>query len=392
MTLEEKFIYFSNMLQGTVSCFEHRKTEYFLSEALSEGFSIHDFKKPCMLALKKNYLKCAESFLAKQMLQNDIDYSESMETSEYHFLNEMTKEGNLEAIKLLVAYGADLENPSFLGDIPIFIAAKKYRLDIVDYFIDKGVDINIKSPIHGSLLHVFSMAGEAHGVTYLLNKGVDISVNVNALDKDGLTPLFWASNKNHHDVIKLLLDHGADIDYSLDMALARKNKTTAYTLIKYADENNLTFKNHESVYSRLLLIEASHGKLAAIENLIAKMADIETQDEHGRTPFLIAIQQNHIPLLDLMIEAGADINHEDNNGNNALYYALKSKNCSLALFQYLIEKGVAPKMTFYAKDKEKSLLSMAKNPLIHAYLSSLEENLLLDTAIKSDETEKTISF
>ena len=45
-------------------------------------------------------------------------------------------------------------------------------------------------------------------VKLLLDHGADVNVK----DEDGETPLFCASNNGHKEIVKLLLEHGADVN------------------------------------------------------------------------------------------------------------------------------------------------------------------------------------
>ena len=42
------------------------------------------------------------------------------------------------------------------------------------------------------------------------NMLIDKGANVNAIDKDGSTPLMFCAQHGHNDIVKLLLGHGAD--------------------------------------------------------------------------------------------------------------------------------------------------------------------------------------
>lgn len=50
---------------------------------------------------------------------------------------------------------------------------------------------------------------------------------------------------------------------------------------------------------------------------------INHKDEHGRTPVMLATYQNKPTLVDMFIQAGADVNIQDNQLNNPYLYASK---------------------------------------------------------------------
>lgn len=47
-----------------------------------------------------------------------------------------------------------------------------------------------------------------------------------------------------------------------------------------------------------------------------------TEDDKGNTLLLVATQNGHRKMLDLLLNRAADINHQNSNGNTALHYAL----------------------------------------------------------------------
>lgn len=79
--------------------------------------------------------------------------------------------------------------------------------DEVEDRLRKGVDVNIKDQSGYSPLHYAARRGDL-GICQLLLK---YSAQVDATTKAGqATPLHRASFMGHSDVVRLLLDHGAD--------------------------------------------------------------------------------------------------------------------------------------------------------------------------------------
>eukprot|EP00043_Microstomoeca_roanoka_P030136 m.24847 g.24847 ORF g.24847 m.24847 type:complete len:125 (-) comp9754_c1_seq2:61-435(-) len=76
--------------------------------------------------------------------------------------------------------------------------------------INKGADVNCKHPQgdNKTSLHFASQFGHLEIVRLLLQHGAD----ANAPDGVGLTPLWYACQYGHLDVIRLLLQHGADVN------------------------------------------------------------------------------------------------------------------------------------------------------------------------------------
>jgi len=62
---------------------------------------------------------------------------------------------------------------------------------------------------------------------------------------------------------------------------------------------------------------------------------IDTQNESGQTALMVACQKKDYATIELLVEAGADVNAVDEEGNTAIILAISS-----------VEEDVAPKKEF----------------------------------------------
>lgn len=89
----------------------------------------------------------------------------------------------------------------------LLLAARKGNLGAVRALLDKGVDINAKSPYGATPLYFAASNGHAEVVKLLLERGA----NVNAKDSFyETTALNSATSKGRAQVVKLLLENGAE--------------------------------------------------------------------------------------------------------------------------------------------------------------------------------------
>ncbi|WP_150271463.1 ankyrin repeat domain-containing protein [Paenibacillus tepidiphilus] len=70
-----------------------------------------------------------------------------------------------------------------------------------------------------------------------------------------------------------------------------------------------------------LITAAERGDTAAVMKALEQGADINGQDERGRTAVLAATHGNKPETVKALIEAGADLNLRDNRSDNPLLYA-----------------------------------------------------------------------
>jgi hypothetical protein len=112
--------------------------------------------------------------------------------------------GNKSVIDKTYSIGENFRNP--LTHTVINYASPKHRekaTKIIKYLIAAGADINIKK---GMLLFYAILYKDVKFVEHIVNAGA----NVNIEDKD--TPLVYAIKRNNFDIVKKLIESGADVN------------------------------------------------------------------------------------------------------------------------------------------------------------------------------------
>jgi uncharacterized protein len=86
-------------------------------------------------------------------------------------------------------------------------ALKRHYVEIVDALLQAGADVNVRDEAGFTPLHDAALAGNAGAVRLLLDHGANINIG----DKDsGATALYMAATMGREDVVNLLLEKGAD--------------------------------------------------------------------------------------------------------------------------------------------------------------------------------------
>jgi ankyrin len=93
------------------------------------------------------------------------------------------------------------------GLTPLMLAVGSKGLECVKSLISAGASLNVKDPQEKTLVHYCAMSPSLEMMQYLVNEK---SLDVNAADKDGITPLHIASQKGQLDVVKFLLSKKAE--------------------------------------------------------------------------------------------------------------------------------------------------------------------------------------
>ena len=174
-----------------------------------------------------------------------------------------------------------------------------------------------------SRLPELARAGDGAAVSRLLHQeGID----VDATQVDGTTALHWAAYGDDAELAAMLLAAGADPDAvnrngSTPLALACANAGTAVVaqLLGAGADPHLAPTGEPPI-----LTCARSGRAAAVRALLAHGADIDAVDAwRGQTPLMWAAAENHVPVMHLLLEAGAAVDTSSTGGFTALMFAVR---------------------------------------------------------------------
>ncbi|MDH4271667.1 MAG: ankyrin repeat domain-containing protein [Candidatus Aminicenantes bacterium] len=168
-------------------------------------------------------------------------------------------------------------------------------------------------------IHQAAEAGDLAKVKALVEKD---PACVKAKDGNGRTPLHLAAQGRHLEVLRYLVDKGADLD-ALDNngiaplhILARSGQTEA---ARFLIEKGADIDIKDPVKLTPLNMAAESGLEAMVKMLIEKGANIENKHAYGRTPLVgAARERGDINVIRTLLDAGADVNSSDRWGETAL--------------------------------------------------------------------------
>ena len=113
---------------------------------------------------------------------------------------------HMETVTFLVSKGANI-NAYHKGRSPIQIACGNSSQAIIEFFLSKGADLSLGADSEiGTPLH-WAVGEHRLDISRLL---LSRNVDVNAMNRYGVTPLIMASAGTDSSMIQLLLDHHAD--------------------------------------------------------------------------------------------------------------------------------------------------------------------------------------
>ena len=244
------------------------------------------------------------------------------------------REGQIEAVKMLIAAGADLNEVEANGIGPLLMATSNNRVDVARFLIEKGANINDadwygRTPLWQAV-EVRDMDLDSstfknyvenrEEILGLIQMMLEHGANPNARTKEvppwrrtmlplgslewvdfvGMTPFIYAARSADLPVMRLLLKHGADPNLTplggttALMAAAGVNWVVKQT---YSESNDDFLKAVEFLYGlgqdvnavnsmglRAIHGAANRGSDDIVKFLVSKGARLDVKDNEGRTP------------------------------------------------------------------------------------------------------------
>lgn len=205
------------------------------------------------------------------------------------------------------------------------------------------VDINVTTSDGLTSLHEAAICGNAQLVEYLIQQNADI----NCCDNEGWTPLHAAASLGHAKVVQILLEYGADativnceniLAYDLarneevlaligehlegvdiDYLRSQEERAIQKDIELWIKTGQYDERSHPVTNATVLHVLAAKGHLNLMKQILEspvlkKQINLEAKDNDGFTPLLAASFWSQKEIVELLIEHGANIFAQANNG------------------------------------------------------------------------------
>jgi ankyrin repeat protein len=237
-----------------------------------------------------------------------------------------------EIVDLLIRAGANVNAANDLGVTPLALACANGNAAVVAKLLAFKADPDRASPSGVTPLMIAARVGSVAVVNALLAAGA----NVNAVETSrGQTALMWAVAQRHSDVVRVLIDRGADVHARSRVSLLRVNRGGP----NGTDADTSHVGEVEKGGSTALLFAARQGDLESAKLLIAARADVNTTAPDGYSALLLASHSGHGAVASLLLKHGADPNAAG-AGFTALHTAVLT--ADLELVKALLAHGADP--------------------------------------------------
>lgn len=271
--------------------------KYLLEQRAEVDAHIKDIKgaTPLFIACYHGHLEVVK-YLINHVIEVGI---QTTENDGWTPLHAACLNGHLEVVKYLSKcvkeVGINTKNNK--GATPFFIACCFDHLDAVKHLLEHEVVVDIhKTNNKGwTPLYAASFNGHSQTVERLLKSGADIDINIRS--NAGGTPFSAACFKGHLGVAEHLLKYGI---------------------------------GDRSLFARALSAASYSGHTEMVKMLLDNGADIDVRNIDGQTPLICTIIRSHTPTYRLLVKSNADTKIVDDYGRTAIdWLKIRKIDCEL---------------------------------------------------------------
>lgn len=254
--------------------------------------------------------------------------------------------GFAETVELLLNANANVNHQLPGGETPLMIASLVGSKSLVEQLISHKADVESTERRGQTALMWAAAKGNVEAVASLLSAGAE----KNTTTKTGFTAMFFAARNGHLNVVKHLAEAGVDINLAMQpsssggrspkkgtsalmLAVGSGHYELAMWLVKHGANPNDQRSGHTPLHALSWIRKPNRGEgvdgdpsprgsgnltdLQFVRAIVAAGADVNLQLKNGKsgravlshkgaTPFLLASKTADLPLLELLLQLGAD--------------------------------------------------------------------------------------
>lgn len=152
-----------------------------------------------------------------------------------------------------------------------------------------------------------------------VKQALKMNNNIEVRNSLGETPLLTACQRSNLDIIKFLVEKGANIK-----AIDNRGDSVLHKALGFWFTTN-----------------PKDSKLSVIQYLVDNGADVNVRDNIGNSPILEAVNANSVEIMDYLISKGANIKDKNKAGNHALILAVSNARVTPEMIKYYTSKGIS---------------------------------------------------
>lgn len=216
--------------------------------------------------------------------------------------------GDKEILRLLMHHGANVGARGSRNTTPLHMACMGGHLDVAQTLIeDCNIDPDVREKYGFSPLYEACYSGNVDLARFLIENGAD----VNMKDAYDGAPLHRACACGCIDLVRVLLENGADVE--------KRCSHISRSPCPYKPPKNPDIQ--DNINARPLEVAFHFGHADIVRLLLEHGADPNIRDTVGLSPLHWLSRWGRVDIVRLLLDAGADVNIGGINGNTPLHFA-----------------------------------------------------------------------
>jgi ankyrin repeat protein len=247
-------------------------------------------------------------------------------------------EGEVGRARQILLSGVDV-NWQSRGCTPAYIACQIGHTECLSLLINHGAQLDKANNEGTTPAYIASQKGHTECLSLLINHGAQLD----KVNNEGVTPAYISCQNGHTECLSLLINHGVDCSKTAEndgtgpIHIACQHgyfECVKTLLVRGKVDVNCTDRDRET--PAYYCCKADHVKILHL--LIQHGADMSLADTSGISPAHVASTYGRVKMLALIMKVNAElINQHDNQGRTPLLYARKFSQNDAA--EWLIEHG-----------------------------------------------------
>ncbi len=251
-------------------------TKYLLAFVRKkECWFAHEKVEMFMYSAKKGFLETVQSLVEEEGV--DVNCKWEIENTALH---ESAQNGHLDVVRFLVEKGSNVLARNLIVDsTPLLLAAEKGHFETFKYLAGNGADLGDKNNLDKGVIHLAAASGSLDIVKYLIEHSATTMALVNQTARSFGTPIHQASFGGHLDIVKHLSQNGANINSQ--ESFRTFNIFSDASPLPFQIQSFSIFSDASPLH-----LAAFNGHLEVVKYLVQNGADTTVACESAKVTFL----------------------------------------------------------------------------------------------------------
>lgn len=218
--------------------------------------------------------------------------------------------GDKEEVLRLIENGADIDTANVDGLTALHQACIDDNLDMVEFLVEHGADVNRGDNEGWTPLHATASCGFISIAKYLIEHGADVA----AVNNDGELPVDISESDEMEDMLQQHID-----DRGIDCEDARneEERLMLNDAKDWLSSGEIQDRPHPKTGATALHVAAAKGYMKVMEVLVQAGVDVNAQDFDGWTPLHAAAHWGQREACEILVENFCDMDMKNYVGQTA---------------------------------------------------------------------------